>query len=218
MRTPLLSAREQYVEDLFAREDAGLANVRERLLAAGKWGVNIGANEGRILQILLRLMGAKTGIEIGTLYGYSAVWLARALPESGQLYTIERDPEALREAQETFRVCEVNERVTQLSGDATDRLKDVEHLESVDFVFIDANKSGYCSYLQWAERFVRPGGLIIADNTLLGGGVLLAEKPDHISFKQWSEMRRFNASLANENQYLATILPTPEGLTVAIKL
>lgn len=216
MRTEL-NPQQKYVESLYAAEDEGLRAVHERLVTAGRWGVNISANEGRTLQLLIRLIRAEKIVEIGTLFGYSTVWMARALPDQGRLYTIERDLDCARMARKAFEECGVQNKITLLEGEAADKLKDLEDQAPFDMVFIDANKSDYVLYLDWATRFVRSGGLIVADNTLLGGGAALAEKPESLSNRQWTEMRRFNEMISDTNRYFGTILPTGEGLTVAIK-
>jgi predicted O-methyltransferase YrrM len=210
--------REKYVESLYAPEDAGLKAVRERLITAGRWGVNIGAAEGRVLQLFARMIGARKIVEIGTLFGYSGVWLARTLPADGRLFTIERDEACVRQARQSFEECGVVDRVTILEGEAVDRMRELENKGPFDLVFIDANKSAYVEYLEWAWRNVRPGGLIIADNTFLGGGVVEASKPANLSQAQWSGMRKFNELFADGNRFLGTILPTSEGLSVAIRL
>lgn len=207
----------RYIESLYAKEDDGLRAIRDRLVTAGRWGVNIGANEGKILQILLKTTEVRNAVEIGTLFGYSAVWIARALPADGRLFTIERDSECVRMAKKAFEECGVNDRVTLLEGEAADRLAGIEAEGPFDFVFIDANKSAYVEYLDWCEKHVRPGGLIIADNTLLGGGAALSEKPENLSKRQWEGMRLFNERLADSARFDSTILPTSEGLSVAIK-
>ncbi len=217
MRDAQPSARDLYVEGLYAQEDDGLRSVRERLMTAGRWGVNIGANEGRMLQVLIRLAGVRRAVEIGTLFGYSSVWMARALPADGTLFTIERDWECVRQARQSFEECGVEERITLLEGDAEEKLREISQEGPFDLVFIDANKSAYFDYLKWALHNVRSGGLIIADNTLLGGGVVFEEKPAELSSRQWTEMRRFNEAVARGGELFGTIFPTTEGLTVAIR-
>jgi predicted O-methyltransferase YrrM len=218
MRPEELNPREHYIETLYADEDSGLKAIRDRLVDAGRWGVNIGAAEGRLLQVLIGMIGAKKGVEIGTLFGYSAVWIARALPSDGHLYTIERDHDSVRMARKAFEECGVLDRVSIHEGEASDKLAELSDRGPFDFVFIDANKSAYLEYLEWASAHVRRGGLIIADNTLLGGGVVESEKPDSLSMRQWSGMRQFNEAIANRSKYASIIVPTREGLTVAVKL
>ena len=212
------SPREHYVESLYAREDEGLRAIRERLMTAGRWGINISPNEGLMLQVFVRMIQAKKIVEIGTLFGYSSVWLARALSDGGKVHTIERDHECVRMARKAFEECGVESKVEILEGEATDQLKHLEAQAPFDLVFIDANKSAYVEYLDWATKNVRSGGLIVADNTLLGGGVAESEKPESLSMRQWTEMRKFNEAMADRRKYFATILPTTEGLTVAVRL
>ena len=217
MRTRELTTRQKYIESLYAPEDAGLRGIRDRLVSANRWGVNIGGNEGKILQLLISLSGASKIVEIGTLFGYSAVWMARALPASGHLYTIERDHDCVRMARTAFEECKVSDRVTLLEGEALDLLGGLTAQGPFDLVFIDANKSAYPLYLEWAALNIRPGGLIVADNTLLGGHVAESEKPESLSRAQVTEMRKFNDLIANDPRFFGTILPTDEGLTVAIR-
>lgn len=218
MRSTELTPQQKYVDNLYAEEDEGLKAIRERLVSAGRWGVNIGANEGRILQILIRLANVKKVVEVGTLFGYSGVWMARALPTDGHLWTIERDHDAIRHARKAFEECGVMDRVTILEGEAGEKLAALTDQAPFDMIFIDANKSAYVEYLEWATRSVRPGGLIVADNTMLGGGVAEDSKPENLGQRQWSEMRRFNMIMSDKLRYFGTIFPTTEGLTVAIRL
>jgi predicted O-methyltransferase YrrM len=217
MRKQEPSPRDIYVEDLYAPEDAALKSVRVRLQQAGRWGVNIGAAEGKLLQVLIHMIGARKIVEIGALYGYSGAWMARALPADARLWTIERDPTAATEARKTFADCGVAEKVTLLEGDASEKLHELAKDAPFDMVFIDANKSAYPEYLAWAELNVRKGGLIVADNTLLGGAVLANEKPGAMSAKQWNGMREFNKSIADSSRFASVLLPTVEGLTIAYR-
>ncbi|RYZ65103.1 MAG: O-methyltransferase [Proteobacteria bacterium] len=191
--------------------------MRERLVSADRWGINISANEGKIIQFLISLAKAKKIVEVGTLFGYSTVWIARSLPIDGRVWTIERDHEAVRQARKGFEGCGVAEKIVQLEGEAVDLLNGLSAQGPFDMIFIDANKSAYPQYLEWAADHIRPGGLIIADNTLLGGHVAADEKPESLSRAQYTEMRRFNDLIANDARFFGTILPTDEGLTVAIR-
>lgn len=218
MRPEALNPRESYIQSLYAEEDEGLKAIRDRLMTAGRWGVNIGAAEGRLMQVLIGMIGAKKVVEIGTLFGYSGVWISRALPADGRLYTIERDHDCVRMARKAFEECGVVGKTQILEGDATDKLKTLESEGPFDLVFIDANKSAYVEYLVWATANVRQGGLIVADNTLLGGVVVENEKPESCSNRQWGEMRKFNELIADRTKYDSVIVPTREGLTIARKI
>ncbi len=215
MRPELQSQFDHYVGALYAPEDAGLLKIRKRIEGIGRTGINISAVEGRILQVLMKMVGVKTAVEVGTLCGYSSVWIARALPEDGALITIEKDPRYAALAAEGIAECGVAERVSIRQGDASEVLKTLTG--TYDFVFIDANKTGYNLCLDWAMNHVRSGGLIVADNTLLFGSVMMDEKPDDISIKPWNEMRRFNERLADQSNFTSVMLPTSEGLSLALK-
>lgn len=217
MRVGEPSVRQKYIEGLYAQEDECLRGIRERLVSADRWGINISANEGKIIQFLISLAKAKKIVEVGTLFGYSTVWIARSLPIDGRVWTIERDHEAVRQARKGFEGCGVAEKIVQLEGEAVDLLNGLSAQGPFDMIFIDANKSAYPQYLEWAADHIRPGGLIIADNTLLGGHVAADEKPESLSRAQYTEMRRFNDLIANDARFFGTILPTDEGLTVAIR-
>ena len=218
MRPIEISPTLSYIENLYASEDVVLQQIRERLVNANRWGVNIGATEGKTLQFLMRLARVEKAVEIGTLFGYSAVWMARALPANGHLYTIERDHESARQAKKAFEDAAVTDKVSLCEGEALDCLANLVSKGPFDLVFIDANKSAYVEYLDWAIANVKTGGLIIADNTLLGGHVIHAEKPESLSNRQYHGMREFNTRLANDKEFISVILPTGEGLSVAIKL
>jgi predicted O-methyltransferase YrrM len=218
MRDKKIDPVDQYIEALYAHEDDGLKSVRARLVKAERWGVNIGANEGRLLQVLMKLSGVSNALEIGTLYGYSSTWIARALPEGGHLYTIERDPLCAQQARQTFADCKIESRVTLLEGEALEQLEVAKEHGPFDMIFIDANKSSYFEYLRWAEDNLKIGGLLVADNTLLGGHVISPSQPETLSKRQWTEVRRFNQELAKTSKFEATMLATPEGMTVAVRV
>ncbi|HVK61236.1 MAG TPA: O-methyltransferase [Bdellovibrionales bacterium] len=218
MRTSELSPKDKYISSLYPAEDACLEAVKERLVSADRWGINIGSNEGRMLQLFMKMAGVSKAVEIGTLFGYSGVWIARALPAGGILHTIERDHDASRMAKKAFEECGVADRVKLHEGEAIDELEKLASEGPFDMVFIDANKTSYEEYLEWATKNVRKGGLIIADNTLLGGNVIPDEKPEALSNRQYSVMRSFNQKIADSSKYFSTIVPTAEGLTVAIRL
>lgn len=204
-----------YIRALYAPEDALLTEIRQHLEQMDR-AIQVGAEEGRILQLLLRLHGAKQVLEIGTLAGYSAIWMARALPTDGHLTTLERDPVRATEAQDFFSRSDVTERITLIEGNAHQTLESlIEEHRSFDAVFIDADKPSYSAYLDAAEQLLSPGGLVIADNTLLFGHVVHEQAPQGIAPSTWGKMRAFNQRLADSRHYDAVMLPTIEGLTIA---
>lgn len=207
----------EYIRNLYAEQDDLLISISDEL-GKRNMAIHIGAEEGRMLQLLIALHGTKTIVEIGTLAGYSTIWMARALPENGHIYTINKDPEHVKMAEGFFAQCECRERITQLAGDAHDALPNLLKKSPFDMIFIDADKISYPDYLDWAEKNIRKGGLIIADNTLLGGLAAESTPPENYAPTTWKNMRLFNKRLADKSKYNATMIPTKEGLSVAVKL
>ncbi len=215
--TPALN----YIRSLYAAQDDLLASINTEL-EKRNMAIHIGAEEGRLLQLLIALHGTKTVVEIGTLAGYSTIWMARALPENGHIYTINKDPEHIKMAEGFFAKCECSNKITQLAGDAhvvlPELAKKSSKNEKFDMVFIDADKISYLEYLDWAEQNIRKGGLIVADNTLLGGAAIENMPPKDYAPTTWKNIRIFNERLADKSKYNATMIPTREGLSVAVKL
>lgn len=205
-----------YIRSLFAPEDDLLQDVHARLKEQDHT-IHIGAEEGKLLQLFIRMNNVKTVVEVGTQAGYSAVWMARALPEDGMLYTIEHDARRAEMAQETFERCEVGHKITLLQGKAAEVLPTLNGKAPFDMAFIDADKPGYCRYLNWAEQHICKGGLIIGDNTMLFGAVYQENVPEGISASTLDIMQEFNRRLANPEKYYSVMVPTEEGLTVGIK-
>lgn len=206
-----------YIRKLYAPQDALLTGIDQALHDSGM-PIHIGAEEGRLLQLFIGLSGVKTIVEVGTLAGYSTLWMARALPPDGHVYTIDRDPKHIAMAKGFFAKSEVKDRITLLEGDAHDMLDKLSPKAPFDMIFIDADKLSYNDYLDWAEANLRPGGLIVADNTFLFGSVYLDAPPEGTAPATWHAMQLFNERLANPEKYFATMVPTEEGLSVAVKL
>lgn len=214
MRTPHLAL--DYIRSLYAPEDALLTRARQAAEALNH-GWQVGAEEGKLLQFFIRAMGVRTVVEIGALTGYSALWMARALPQGGMLHAIDHDTKHCELARGFFAQSEVNGRITLHEGAGADVLETLIPQGPFDMVFIDADKPAYGTYLDWAEKHVRTGGLIVADNTFLFGAVY--GKPAQKSAASTVEaMQRFNERLADEKKYFTAMVPTEEGMTVAIKL
>ena len=205
-----------YIRELYAPEDVLLGEINAALDERQvSW--QIGAEEGKLLQLLLKLHGAKTVVEVGTLGGYSAIWMARALPAGGHIYTCEKNPEHAELARGFIARSDVAGNITVLEGDAHEQLVGLNDKGPFDTMVIDAEKSGYNAYLDWAEENIRTGGLIIADNTLLFGSVVEDAPPKSHGKNTWEGMKRFNARLADSSKFEAMMIPTEEGLSVAVK-
>lgn len=212
------SPQKSYISSIYGGEEKILQNVKKSIEEKGLRKINIDEYEGRMLEFLITLCNARKIVEIGTLAGYSTIWLARALPEGGKIYTFESEKNAYDIAKANFEEYKNRNKIELIFGNAHEKLSDIEDKGPFDATFIDAEKRGYPKYLDWAENNIRKDGLIIADNTFLKGAVyddnLLNEKNE----KQVAAMKEFNRRLADKNKYSSIILPTEEGLSVAKKL
>lgn len=216
MRRP--GNKEMYMAEAFPVEDQVLRQVREALGSDGKDGIQVGESDARLLQFLLQGFGCRTVVEIGTLYGYSTLAMARALPADGKIFSIDVSEDNHAKAKELLRGAKDFARIEFLTGDGQVHLEKLTAKGPFDAVFIDANKGSYLQYLDWAEQNVRRGGLIIGDNTFLFDALFGVSRDPKIGEKQIAVMREFNQRLANRERYNSVIIPTGEGMTVAQKL
>ena len=171
---------DRYFGERLALEDGALHAAQQACEAAGLPAISVSAPQGRLLYLLARQMGARRILEIGTLGGYSGIWLARALPAGGKLVTLELSEHHAQVARANFVRAGVASKVEVRVGRALDTLAamDREEGEPFDFAFIDADKAASADYLDWAVRLSRPGALVVLDNVVRNGAVLLADSPD----------------------------------------
>ncbi len=230
-RTDFRSAHQDLiVETGFSQESPEQKELFRINQEKGLPSINIGAFEGRLIEILLRSSGAKRGIEIGTLGGYSASWIARALPEDGKLISIELDPKRAALAEEHFKRMGLGHKIEVKVGKAVDVLQTLNNEKDLDFVFIDADKSSYGHYTKWALPRLRKGGLLLADNAYLWGGMNYyghgkKEVPlpprgriDTFYANDFEGMSECWSELAHHPEMASIILPTGEGLGVGLKI
>jgi predicted O-methyltransferase YrrM len=203
------TAVDRYITDLFVPADEALAAALDAIEAAGLPRISVAPNEGLMLQLLARLMGARAILEIGTLGGYSTIWLARALPPDGRLVTLEADARHAEVARANFARAGVHALVDLRLGRALDTLPGVaaDGRGPFDLIFIDADKVNYPEYLGWALRLSRPGTLLIADNVVRDGAVSDPESQD----PSVQAVQRFNALLAAEPRVSAIVIQTVGG-------
>ena len=201
----------EYVGALFAREDPLLLALRDDADRAGLPPIAISPDTGRLLQVLLRAIGARRVLEVGTLGGYSSLWMARALAPGGTIVTIEADARHAAFARAHLDAAGVGAIVDIRVGQALHVLPSLDG-EHFDLVFLDADKEPLPTYLDWALRLVRPGGFIVADNALWGGRVLDPEATDDAT----RGVREFNRRLATDPRITGIIVPTHDGVAVGL--
>jgi predicted O-methyltransferase YrrM len=198
------TAVDQYISNLFLPSDPVLESVLAVSAAAGLPTINVSPVQGRFLMLLAMAHGARTILEIGTLGGYSTIWLARALPEGGHLITIEADPRYAEVARRNIAQAGLADLVELRIGLAVDILQQLcaEERNPFDLIFIDADKLGYADYLDWALTLSHTGTFIIADNAVRKGAVVdeTSGDPDVVG------VQRFNQKLAAEHRVTATII------------
>ena len=200
------TAVDRYITDLLVAPDPALEAALAASVAAGLPPINVAPNQGKLLHLLARIHGARRILEIGTLGGYSTIWLARALPPGGRLITLESDPKHAEVARANLgrggRAGAVEVRL----GRAIDSLPRIaaEAGGTFELIFIDADKPSTADYFGWALRLSRAGSVIIVDNVVRKGAVADADTTDAAV----QGIRRFNAALAAEKRVSATELQT----------
>lgn len=205
--TDLLLRIDTYIEELFAPPDPALEGALRRSRAVGLPEIQISPTEGKLLRLLAEIAGVRRILEIGTLGGYSTIYLAGALPEDGLLVSLEVDERNAGVARENIAEAGLESVVEVRVGDARELLawmfEDGEG--PFDLTFIDADKGGYPEYLEWALRLSRPGSLILGDNAIMGGSVI---EPEEGSAQA---IRQFNERLAQDPRLSAIVLPLIRG-------
>lgn len=199
---PKWAAVDAYFADRLAPSDESSHQVLAAAERAGMPRHEVSAVQGKFLALLVKLTGARRILEIGTLGGFSTIWMARALPENARITTIERNPDYARVAQENFSIASVDEKVDLRVGAAVDVLPTLTG--PFDLVFIDADKPNNPIYLEWAIRLARAGTVILGDNVVRGGEVVNPESTD----PNVIGVRKFMDMLATDPRLDSTALQT----------
>jgi predicted O-methyltransferase YrrM len=219
MTQDLWTAVDQYFGNLLLPPDPALEQALQASVRANLPQINVSAAQGKFLHLLARMQGARNVLEIGTLGGYSTIWLARAMPPGGHVITLEVDPRHAEVARANFARAGVQDRIELRLGEA---LKTLPQLEAekrgpFDFIFIDADKPAIPDYFTWALKLARLGGVIIVDNVVRKGAVIQPTSSD----ADVQGVRRFMAMLAAEPRVSATALQTVgskgyDGFAIAV--
>jgi predicted O-methyltransferase YrrM len=213
------SAVDRYFADLLARSDPALDGALQATADAGMPMINVAPNQGKLLHILALSVGARAILEIGTLAGYSTIWLARALPPGGRLITLEANPKHAEVARANLARAGLSDTVEVRVGQAIDTLPRLaaEAPGAFDLVFIDADKANTTAYFDWALKLTRRGSLIVVDNVVREGAVIDAASAD----ASVQGIRRFLAAAADDPRVSVTAIQTVgskgyDGLAIAV--
>lgn len=198
-----------WLDQLHAAHDEGLERA---FLAPGlnaMPAIQVGIGEGKLLALLLRMIGAKKVVEFGTLAGYSAIRMAQALPQDGHLWSLEFDAKHAAIARANIAVAGLEDKVTVIVGPALDSLPALAQLGPFDAVFIDADKGNYDRYGAWSAMVLRRGGLLLGDNAYYFGNLLEEGNKDAAAMRRFHEQAR--------EAFDTVCIPTPDGLLLGIK-
>lgn len=210
---------DNYISNLLAPEDKALTDTIESLENENIPQMSVSANHGKFLQVLMMSCNAKRVLELGTLGGYSTIWMARALPKDGKLITLEIDTRYAEVAKKNIENAGLSQKVEVRTGRAIDILPGLiaQNEEPFDFIFIDADKPPYTEYFEYAIKLSRPGTIIVCDNVVREGKILDINSAD----EKVKGVQRLNESLKENKNVTATILQTVgvkehDGMVVAV--
>jgi predicted O-methyltransferase YrrM len=206
MTKDVWEAVEHYFDKMLIPQDSALDDALVAAAAAKLPAIQVSSVQGKLLHLLARILGARNILEIGTLGGYSTIWMARALPEGGRIITLEADPKHADVARKNFARAGVEARIELRLGKALDTLPKVaaDGLGPFDMFFIDANKSNMPEYFEWSLKLARKGSVIVADNVVREGAVLDANSKD----ADIQGIRRFLEMVGKEKRVSGTALQT----------
>jgi predicted O-methyltransferase YrrM len=206
MTQELWTSVDKYITETLIPSDAVLDSAVRASEEAGLPAIQVSPAQGKLLHLLAKSIGARNVLEIGTLGGYSTIWMARALPSGGRVITLEADPKHAEVSRSNFSRAGLSEVIELRLGPALDSLPKLatEKPAPFDFIFIDANKSTMDDYFDWALKFSHPGTMIIADNVIRDGGVIDAASTN----ADIQGVRRFNKRIAAEPRVSATEIQT----------
>lgn len=202
----------EYVNNIFVREDETLAFVRQQTAEHGLPQINLQPHEGLMVQLFVRMCAARKVVEVGALAGYSAIWIARALPDDGRLITIDKSGEHCRLTRAHIERAGLADKVSVLQGEGRQILDKLAIDAPFDALFVDADKVSYPHYFAWAADHLRRGGIVMAHNAFWGGQILSPQSEDDYG------LLRFNQMLADHPAFESTIIEVGDGLALGVKV
>ncbi len=214
-----VSKAQTYIESLISEEALSKRKSRDFAEELGLGKICLSPSEGSLLAFMVRLLGCHKFVEIGSLTGLSAQYILEGMNGNGELWSLEKTEPHAAKALEALSQHPAAKKVHVLLGDARITLEELKAQGPFDGVFIDGNKAAYGDYLDWAEKNIRFGGLIVADNVFLSGAVW-GDNEGHskkFSEKQIKVMQCFNKRLSDPTLYDSILVPTNEGMLLAVK-
>jgi predicted O-methyltransferase YrrM len=219
MDKEIFGSVDEYINGLFGIEDSVMTEVEKAIVDSGIPQISVSPNQGKFLHILARISNASKILEVGTLGGFSTIWMARALPASGKLITLEIEPKHVELAKQNFATAGLSSLIDVRLGKAIDILPQLlkENAGPFDMIFIDADKEPYTEYFEWALKLSRKGTLIVADNVIREGKVIDSSNSDEMV----KGVQRFNKALSKNKSVTATIIQTigakdHDGMALAV--
>jgi predicted O-methyltransferase YrrM len=212
--TPITEPLYDYIVATFAQEDDLLKAMPADAEKRGIPLINISPEQGKFLQVLMGALGAKRVLEVGSLFGYSTLWMARALPTDGKLVTIELSPLHADATRENIAKAGLSDKVEVRQGDAREVLPQLAAEAPFDLAFIDAEKAQYVDYFEQVMQLMRKGGLVIADNASANGRAWQAEPQenrDHVL-----AIRALNQRMASDPRLTSVLVPISDGMCVGV--
>ncbi|MBX3050206.1 MAG: O-methyltransferase [Caldilineaceae bacterium] len=208
-----LSPYEQFLRDTFHADDAGLQRLQSEAEKAGLPAISIGPEQGKFLQVLVQLTGARKVLEIGCLGGYSGAWIARALPAGGKLISLELEEKHAAFTRKQWASLGLADKAEVRVGPALESLPGLADEAPFDLIFIDADKNNYPAYLEWALRYSRPGTVILGDNVSMGGRLADPDRQENPGIRG---MRGFAEAMAGDARLVSTVVPYADGIAMAV--
>jgi predicted O-methyltransferase YrrM len=206
---PITEQLYDYIVETFAPEDDLLKSLPADAEKQGVPLIHISPEQGKFLQVLLRACNAKRVLEVGALFGYSAIWMARALPADGKLTTLELSPLHARVVRDNAQLAGLSDKIEVIEGDARDTLKTLHG--PFDFAFVDAEKMEYIAYYEQVMTLLRPGAIIVADNASAHGD---AWNPN--AKRNVPAIRAMNQRMASDPRLTSLLVPISDGMCVGV--
>jgi len=206
----------EYLLENFSGENSILSQIKQEAINSGIPQISISPEQLKFIQFLIKSINAKTILEIGTLYGYSAIGMAMAIPDDGKVISIELEPERVELARRNIEKAGFTDKIEVIEGRAIDLLPKIISNLTLDFVFLDADKNNYYKYVKMLDEKLRVGGMIAADNAF-AFGYITSTAPER-SPEDVKSIRLFNQFMNSWDKYFTTTAPVGDGLLISLKL